>query len=83
MYLISPQKYPLLRNGLIYFDSAALFPLHEDVIKKTVSAMEITAAVAASTAASSIASEATISNFPGCFLTSAFSSAISLDNWSN
>ena len=45
MYLISPQKYPLLRNGLIYFDSAALFPLHEDVIKKTVSAMEISAPI--------------------------------------
>lgn len=45
MYLISPQKYPLLKNGLIYLDSAALMPMHEDVITKTVTAMQISAPI--------------------------------------
>lgn len=45
MYLISPQKYPLLKNGLIYFDSAALMPMHEDVITKTILAMQKSAPI--------------------------------------
>jgi cysteine desulfurase/selenocysteine lyase len=45
VYLISPQKYPLLKNGLIYLDSAALMPMHEDVITKTVLAMEMSAPI--------------------------------------
>ena len=45
MYLISPQKYPLLKNGLIYLDSAALMPMHEDVIAKTVLAMQMSAPI--------------------------------------
>jgi cysteine desulfurase/selenocysteine lyase len=43
--IILPQKYPLLKNGLIYFDSAALMPMHEDVITKTVLAMEMSAPI--------------------------------------
>lgn len=45
MYLIPPHKYPLLKNGLIYFDSASLMPMHKDVIKKTISAMQLSAPI--------------------------------------
>ena len=45
MNLISSKEYPLLENGLVYFDSGSLMPLHKKVIADTVEAMKISAPV--------------------------------------